>query len=843
MAAPRDRQHIIVPTEPQTANYTPPPKTIRNVAPPANPDRPAHGHALANALRAAHTQATARRAESGIEIAGAKPAIYVEFESFEGISLELSSLEAQRSGIELVAVHQASMAQPDGSVAAVELATVVVPEGKIKHFLSRFEAYAKPETKKPGERRHENMIDRISQLRLATLRALWTDTGSDFPPENENRWWEVWLRKFDGGEFDRFVAYCDERNITPPTRRLEFEDRIVLLVQASAQQLALSLDVLNDLAELRSVHQPAGFFANLNAAEQADWIADLRGRTADPPEGAPAICILDTGINRGHPLLQPSLRPQDLHSCDPAWNRADHHGHGTQMAGLALYGNLAPLCAGADEIALRHRLESVKILPPAGHAPNAVELYGAVTAIATSQVEAAAPTRRRSFSMSVGADADGERGQPTSWSAAIDALAAGRSFDSHQQGLSYLDEPGDTPASRLFVISAGNIDPANFSVDYLTQSDLDHVDDPAQAWNALAVGACTELCTTDDAQYQGWLPLAPLGELSPWSRTSVGFDTPWPNKPDVVFEGGNVLHDGAQNYDGDAPDLCLLTTNRNSLQQSFAISNGTSAACAQVARIAGEISSEYPTLWPETIRGLIVHSAEWTDAMRGHLATSPGKTGRSALVRRYGFGVPRIARALRSARDALTLLVQGTIRPFEDGKMREIQTYTLPWPKTALASLAETSVKLRVTLSYFIEPNPSRRGWRKKHRYQSHGLRFAIKGPVESDAEFHKRLNDEALQADEARPMAPDDPGWFLGNRTRDRGSLHSDIWTGPAADLAEREVIAIYPVSGWWKDQPSRDRSERGVRYALIVSIETPAEETDIWTPVAQEVGIAIEV
>jgi hypothetical protein len=229
--------------------------------------------------------------------------------------------------------------------------------------------------------------------------------------------------------------------------------------------------------------------------------------------------------------------------------------------------------------------------------------------------------------------------------------------------------------------------------------------------------------------------------------------------------------------------------------------------------------------------------------MRNHLKANPGKTGRSAIVRRYGFGVPRLERALHSARDALTLLVQGTIRPFIKGSMREIQIYTLPWPTEALAALAELTVTMRVTLSYFIEPNPSRRGWRKKHRYQSHGLRFAIKGAAEKDDDFHKRLNDEALAEDEEKPSTPEDTGWFLGPRTRDRGSLHSDIWSGAAADLAERQVVAIHPVSGWWKDQPSHDRSELGVRYALIVSIETSAEEVDIWTPVAQRVGIPIQI
>jgi hypothetical protein len=65
----------------------------------------------------------------------------------------------------------------------------------------------------------------------------------------------------------------------------------------------------------------------------------------------------------------------------------------------------------------------------------------------------------------------------------------------------------------------------------------------------------------------------------------------------------------------------------------------------------------------------------------------------------------------------------------------------------------------------------------------------------------------------------------------------------GTAADLAHRGAIAVFPVSGWWKERPQRDRSEEGVRYSLIVSIETPAQDVDIWTPVAAEVGIPITV
>jgi hypothetical protein len=191
----------------------------------------------------------------------------------------------------------------------------------------------------------------------------------------------------------------------------------------------------------------------------------------------------------------------------------------------------------------------------------------------------------------------------------------------------------------------------------------------------------------------------------------------------------------------------------------------------------------------------------------------------------------------------LTLIAQGVIRPFKEQKIREMHIHELPWPKTVLEGLGEVLVQLRVTLSYFVEPNPARRGWKRRHRYQSHALRFEVKSPLEDVEGLRKRLNHQALDEDEERPSTAVDDGWYLGSHARNRGSLHSDIWTGTAADLAERGAVAIYPVSGWWKDQPKRDRSEMGARYALVVSIETPGVETDIWTPVAQQVAVPIEI
>jgi hypothetical protein len=316
----------------------------------------------------------------------------------------------------------------------------------------------------------------------------------------------------------------------------------------------------------------------------------------------------------------------------------------------------------------------------------------------------------------------------------------------------------------------------------------------------------------------------------------------WPNKPDVVFEGGNVATDGHL-FESGVADLCLLSTFYRPFEKLFVLTNATSASTAQVARIAAIVSADYPSLWPETLRALVVHSAEWTPVMRAAVDAADGRRAVAAMLHRYGFGRPALSRALRSASDALTLVSQALIHPYRDGKTREMHVHRLPWPKDVLQELGDQDVALRVTLSYFVEPNPARRGWRARHRYASHGLRFDVKTGDESIKEFRKRLNKQAAVEDGEKPTtASDSEEWILGDQLRHRGSLHSDIWEGSAAELADRGVIGVYPVSGWWKEQPTRDRSGLGARYALVVSIQTPAEDVDIWTPVAQQVGVPVQ-
>ncbi len=81
---------------------------------------------------------------------------------------------------------------------------------------------------------------------------------------------------------------------------------------------------------------------------------------------------------------------------------------------------------------------------------------------------------------------------------------------------------------------------------------------------------------------------------------------------------------------------------------------------------------------------------------------------------------------------------------------------------------------------------------------------------------------------------------WVLGP-IRDRGSIHSDIWRGSAAALAERDAIGVFPLGGWWKEKPALQRWERAARYALLVSIRAPGSEVDIYSGIFNQLAVAV--
>ncbi len=754
--------------------------------------------------------------------------IFLEVELRKGSNPE-ATLERKRDKVRPGAV----LTSEDQKVRVV----LFVPDDARPILQSILDEYTGGDVNARGEPPKKDKVEPIEAIRRARLETFWTDEPNALPQQPEDEiWWEAWC--YSGME-DKVREAAQQINciVSEEHYWLKFPEATVLPIRATRITLELLLFATAGISELRRASASPVFFIESDSEDQTQWTEDLADRVIWPAGDAPAVCLLDTGVNRAHILLEPAVSSDDLLTINADWGATDHAGHGTGMAGLALLGDLTPRLEDQGEIELQHRVESIKILPPIGFPDNDPKSYGSITQSAASLAEINKPGRRRVFCLAVtNENVSGARA--TTWSSAIDQAAVGKM-------------PGDeeNAPQRLFVVSAGNA-PPEIDVNNILPADELPIEDPAQAWNAISVGGYTNKTDIDDDGYDSWAAMAEAGDLSPFTRTSVI----WPQsrtafKPDVVMESGNRAISPAGTEALSLDSLALLTTGENVGAQPLTPFAATSAAAAQCARLATQLSGAYPDFWPETIRALIVHSAEWTPKMIQELNDAGGMTARQPLLRKFGHGVPDFGRAAASAENHLALIAQNEITPFqvENGqkKFADCHFYKLPWPKPLLEDLGEQDVRLKLTLSYFIEPNPGRFASIDSQRYQSFGLRFDLKRRSESEGDFVKRTNPKERED----PLGPgpnggDNSGWKFGPNSVSAGSLHSDEWVGSGVDLAARDVVCVKPVIGWWRQSAKNCR--RTGRYALIATLSAPNLEIDLHTPiqlaVENELGIDIQ-
>ena len=747
-----------------------------------------------------------------------KDGFYLDVSGKPGYDLKYDSLEDGRAGIQLLNIQ---------SKDAVTKATVFVPKNKVSNLIRKFDKFES--TISIGDKpKNNDLVSSIDIIREADVASFWQGSHENMPTSDIRVWCEVWLsteKQNDSDVLTEFKSLLDEFNISYKDEHITFPERIVMLVLVNYNDLVALLQCSKHIAEFNKCEEPNSFFIKESLTAQYDWVDDIKSRLQLEDSNA-TICLLDTGVSSAHPLLEPFIKKQDIHTVFDDGDLSDYGGHGTGMAGVALYQDLNLSLLSRDIISIPYRIESSKILR---NQNNDSELYGAITAQGILFNEIENPDKDRSICMAVTTDATD--GLPTSWSGAIDEIVSGVNVSS-----------GDNENKRLMLISAGNALPSDLiEINYPDVNINSYVQNPGQSWNALTVGAYNSKIKIHDTDFLGYQPVADVGELSPYSSTSVLWDNKWPIKPEILMDGGNIAY--KDNFYSNCDDLSLLTTNDKLSENLFSTIWATSAATAQASKLSAEIYCKYPNAWPETIRTLMVHSARWTDKMKQQFLPSeiPKKSDIRVLLRTCGYGIPNLERAVFCKNNYVNMIIEEELQPFDFHKSvvtNELHIHKLPWPKEVLEALGDEEVELRVTLSYYIEPSPGHIGWKDKYTYQSCGLRFELKNSMESLDDFKKRVNLAARDEDinwhnELSPSAP----WYLGVKNRNVGSIHSDFMCVPAVDLSSANGIAVYPVGGWWKNRKRLKRYYDKIRYSLIVSLSTKDSEVDFYTPIITEI------
>lgn len=744
----------------------------------------------------------------------------IAIEPKEGAQLEAESFGDKRLGMRVIAKDDKT------GVVYVDASRPDLP-----HLRRKVDAFAdeKQVNEKTGARRSEQAIAPIQEVRLATFQELigprlaGAIERGDINTESIY-WVELGCR---GGQRERTLE--TERSRGQIRRAMEQFQRGEPVEFLAPEQIVFFVRLKLDELKMLVARVDCVYEMDLAPAAVRDWllfeqahypIPDLSNfRVTAPPAHAASVVVLDTGVATQHPLLRDALR--SAYSVVPNNDQVeDRNGHGTEMAGVALYDDVGRVVEDNGGVA-DHWVESVKILDGPGQGSAADEnfpIWPVITKQAVEIVET--DVRQRVFAMSVTAPTEDPE-EATTWSQAVDQLA----FNGGR--------------GRLICVSIGNCkaeDEMLLAQNY-PQLQLHHkLEQPAQAVNAVTIGAYTTKTTVaPDSSRNGLVPLAPEGGVCLSTRTGCLSN---PIKPDVMFEGGNVLFDGVRGWRGEAT-LTTLTTGRDVFQRPLVVCADTSAANLHGARFAAMIASRHPRFRPETVRGLMIHSARWTETMKRQFRNKDER------LTACGYGVPEPSRATECMRTRATIVVEDSMANAvsvigadgEETLQRVVKFVRLPVPEEALLSLGEELVELSVTLSFFAEPST-------KRRRESLGLRMAwdVQGPTETESEFKQRINDHArdeAKAQNSYARTSGFTGWEIGWERRSRGTVQSDRITVPASFLAEDKLIGVYPVLGWWDDR--NDTREESMAFSLIVTIEAP--NIDVYTPVAQAISAVVEV
>jgi hypothetical protein len=362
-----------------------------------------------------------------------------------------------------------------------------------------------------------------------------------------------------------------------------------------------------------------------------------------PPDGAPLIGVLDSGLASAHPLLGAAVGDVQGY-VEPNRDTADvaPRGHGTFVAGLALHGRMELAIQGRSFVP-RLRLLAGKVFE------NDNEDR---TEFVERSVEEAVRYFLAAYNCRVFNLSYGDRNK----------VYDGR----HVRGLAYTLDRLSRELDVLFVVPTGNLLPHEVPIDpiaayprYLFSDDA-RLLDPAPALNALTVGALASNTATRQAQnhpnHIEDRPIALTDEPAPFSRRGPGVNGAI--KPDLVDDGGNWAMPRAG---GGLRSQGLGVVSLNSgfaLGSLFAEECGTSFAAPLVAHkaalMSGRLAGSSPRLW----RALLAAHAHWPEAAVNRLRPEADAEHRKQLLSLVGYGRVRDLGLTESLDDLVTLVAE-----------------------------------------------------------------------------------------------------------------------------------------------------------------------------------------
>ena len=564
-----------------------------------------------------------------------------------------------------------------------------------------------------------------------------------------------------------------------------------------------------------------------------------------PALDAPAICIVDSGIQEAHVLIREAIDVTESHCFligHPSTEVGDlvaPSGHGTRVAGAVLYGELTAI---QNNPVLPFWIQNARVLNEENKMPENMFPPEVVSAVVRRFNGGARSTRI--FNHSINANAPSRTRHMSAWAAEIDLLSY--QYDVlivQSSGNLVTDGANGSPGVRDHLI-AGRDYPL-----YLHEPSS-RVANPGQSLQAITVGSVAYGQFNDG----DWRTFASeSGQPSAFSRCGPAI---WHVvKPEVVEFGGDDVRNiaGAPDVQGggrirDACPALVRSTLHGPGPAWDKDECGTSFAAPKVTRIAGFLQQLLPEEPCLLYRALIIQSARWpnwAEALLSELRQQnprPTKARReelinavSGIIRRLGYGIPDLDRATTNSDYRTTFITSGDI----DIRAGECHIHQIRIPAALRGAGDEFDIRVEATLSYVAQPRRTRRNLRrylstwvdwtssKLGEGNDDFLERAIKPEINTEDDGTDEDADGALEGSVFPWAIHEKNNWgHVRNSKRNGGTVQKDWAVVKSNMLSDHFSMAVRGHMGWSRDPDS------AARYALAVTLEIAGQEIPIYEP-----------
>lgn len=570
----------------------------------------------------------------------------------------------------------------------------------------------------------------------------------------------------------------------------------------------LQLDVVS-LVDLPPIPPPEDSFDLLSQFSPPDSLSPV-------PSNGPLACVVDSGVTAGHPLLRGVVVAEEDFDSGEA-TAVDLNGHGTQVGGLVVYGDIARRMQG-NEWTPQVNLYSAKVLrnDPNPFDPTSPNATFPVEERVEEQLKRAIEYFHREygcrvFNLSIG---HGDRlytgGRQLPWAELLDDLA--RTLDVvivvSAGNLSEPDIPEALDSAQFKEQVAGSlkqpqhrlIDPATSAL-CLTVGSIARREDPSM----LSLSAGTQLAASA------------AGCPSPFTRCGPG--VAGAVKPEVVAPGGNYgLNStaGGLRWRRNDRQLGEPTLNRDFASRLLRAVCGTSFAAAQVTHIAARIEAalrnDFQTAPSQNlVRALLVTSARAHDNVNSYI-------DKGDLLNTVGYGEPSVEYCW-STPNRVSLVAEDIVGH------RTFHVYSLVVPEVFLHEPGRRSISL--ALAY----DPPTRLSRRDYIATSMWLEVFGGLTTEQVVEYRSKYegDGEPPKAADRNKLRFSPAGQTIRMSTVQKRSWSSNQGTvflnrtDPSGDASLHIFVGCQP-------RFTNPFGEDSQRYALVVTLEHDSQSINVY-------------